>query len=73
MARLSAAKAGRVGGFLRAANEKRPLPLTPPRHSLREWGEGNPTALPCSKKLPKHMHFNAAPLADPRRFLHNIA
>jgi pimeloyl-ACP methyl ester carboxylesterase len=23
---------------------KRPPPLTPPRHSLREWGEGHPTA-----------------------------
>jgi len=26
------------------AEHKRPPPLTPPRHSLREWGEGNPDA-----------------------------
>ena len=35
------------GSFLFATDvrwRKRPPPLTPPHHSLREWGEGNPTA-----------------------------
>jgi hypothetical protein len=44
-----ASEASRVGGlslFACAArvDEQRPPPLTPPRHSLREWGEGDPTA-----------------------------
>ena len=29
------------GVFECDATKKRPPPLTPPRHSLREWGEGN--------------------------------
>ena len=42
-----ASEASRVGGyssfFVRTVrvSHKRPPPLTPPRHSLREWGEGN--------------------------------
>jgi len=41
-----ASEASRVGGFSLFAHSagaahKRPPPLTPPRHSLREWGEGN--------------------------------
>src|SRR5262245_36575884 len=42
-----ASEASRVGGPScllgpRGREQKRPPPLTPPRHSLREWGEGNP-------------------------------
>jgi len=29
---------------LHAGYEESPPPLTPPRHSLHEWGEGNPAA-----------------------------
>jgi Protein of unknown function (DUF2877) len=41
-----ASEASRVGGLsllarLACTEHKRPPPLTPPRHSLREWGEGN--------------------------------
>ena len=44
-----ASEASRVGGLSlfagpARAEARRPPPLTPPRHSLREWGEGNPTA-----------------------------
>jgi hypothetical protein len=44
-----ASEASRVGGLslfarLACGEEKSPPPLTPPRHSLREWGEGNPAA-----------------------------
>src|SRR6202043_1201735 len=34
------------------ASKKSPPPLTPPRHSLREWGEGNPEAGACAKSAP---------------------
>jgi hypothetical protein len=31
----------RVGGHFEFANASFPPPPTPPRHSLREWGEGS--------------------------------
>jgi hypothetical protein len=34
------------------AENKGPPPLTPSRHSLREWGEGNPEACACSDTSP---------------------
>src|SRR5262249_2193112 len=42
-----ASEASGVGGFSYSpgpafAEQKRPPSLPPPRHSLREWGEGNP-------------------------------
>jgi hypothetical protein len=35
-----------------------PPPLTPPRHSLREWGEGNPAAGACYLFSPSHPYPN---------------
>jgi hypothetical protein len=60
MAGRVASEASRVGGsfFTLGAQKKRPPPLTPPHHSLREWGEGNPAACACSKYLLVAIHSN---------------
>src|SRR5215471_15344445 len=47
---------------MRRSISKRPPPLTPPRHLLRKWGEGNPTASEGEGKMITTLAFDVGHL-----------